>query len=301
MHPLQDDFMQPGWELAHPVSTMTPLQLGLAALSKNRVWSSSLLELGPSYQMYQPSHQSDCSESKLSCMDSQLVEFGCHNLKIVTDYVMKTYNYWLLYINRPSFPVQVSRPYFSARPLGVCENFCLGMRLCTQHLRIIRKGYPPTSPCPTLSADGELTKCVETFLCIAQYDITKVHFRVIWSGRAMSNIFLHRQQWCTQHFIFHQYCHYSSCLLCCVIHYCSTGWCCGTLLYCEEEMWLPEVLLSDNSPQAAATTASTSVWGHCWPVSEHWTEGECCIRSCAAVNLEFRLLPIWGDLMRYNV
>ena len=21
-----------------------------------------------------------------------------------------------------------------------------------------------------------------------------------------------------------------------VIHYCSTGWCCGTLLYCEEEM-----------------------------------------------------------------
>ena len=185
MHPLQGEssgFMQPGWELAHPVSTMTPLQPGLAAVSKNSVWSSSLLELGPSYQMYQPSHQSDCSESKLSCMDCQLVEFGCQNLKMVTDYVMNAYNYWLLYVNRPSFPVQVSRPYFSARLLGMCENFCLGMRLCTQHLCIIRKGYPPTSPCPTLSADGELTKCVETFLCIAQYDITKVHFRVIWSG-----------------------------------------------------------------------------------------------------------------------
>ena len=95
----------------------------------------------------------------------------------------------------------------------------------------------------------------------------------------------YRKQWCTKHLMFHQQCHCSSCLLCCVIHYCSTGWCCGTLLYCEEEMWLPEVLLSDNSSQAAAATASTSVWWHCGAVSEHWTEGECCIWPCAPVKI----------------
>ena len=91
---------------------------------------------------------------------------------------------------------------------------------------------------------------------------------------------------CYHVLMFHQQCHYSSCLLCCVIHYCSTGWCCGTLLYCEGEMWLSEVLLSDNSSQeAAAATASTSVWGHCWSVSEHWTDRECCIWACAAVKI----------------
>ena len=88
---------------------------------------------------------------------------------------------------------------------------------------------------------------------------------------------------CYHVLMFHQQYHYSSCLLLCVIHYCSSGWCCGTLLYCEDEMWLPEVLLSDNSPQTAEATTSTSVWWYCWPVSEHWTEGECRIRPCAAV------------------
>ena len=100
------------------------------------------------------------------------------------------------------------------------------------------------------------------------------------------NLFYSPQQWHKQYscLVFQQQCHHSSYLLCSVIHYCSTGWCCGALLYCEEEMWLPEVLLSDNSSQAAEATASTSVWWHCWPVSEHSTEGECRIWPCAAVN-----------------
>ena len=110
---------------------------------------------------------------------------------------------------------------------------------------------------------------------------------MIWS---VFLFLLYREQWCTKHFLLNQCCHYSSCLLCCVIHYCSTGWCCGTLLCCEEEMWLSEVLLSDNSSQAAAATTSTSVWGHCWPVTEHWTEGECRIWSCAAVDYSKVLL-----------
>ena len=97
---------------------------------------------------------------------------------------------------------------------------------------------------------------------------------------------------CYHLLMFHQQCHYCSCLLLCVIHYCSPGWCCGTLLYCEEEMWLPEVLYSDNSSQAAAATTSTSVWWHCWSGSEHWAEGECRIWSCAAVNHHNKVLLI---------
>ena len=105
-------------------------------------------------------------------------------------------------------------------------------------------------------------------------------------------LFLQWLQRYSEHLLLNQCCRCSSCLLCCVIHYCSTGWCCGTLLYCEEEMWLPEVLLSDNSSQTAAATASTSVWWHCWTVSEHWTEGECCIWSCAAVKFRLQLILI---------
>ena len=105
---------------------------------------------------------------------------------------------------------------------------------------------------------------------------------------SIDSLFYRSQKWNRQYsclmFQFHQHCHYSSCLLCSVIHYCSTSLCWGTLLYCEEEMWLPEVLLSDNSSQEAEATASTSVWWHCWTVSEHWIEGECRIWPCAAVN-----------------
>ena len=66
----------------------------------------------------------------------------------------------------------------------------------------------------------------------------------------------------------------------CTVSLIIDGWWCGTLLYCEEEMWSPEVLLSDNSLQGAEATASTSVWWHCWIVPEHWTEGECHLWSC---------------------
>ena len=82
---------------------------------------------------------------------------------------------------------------------------------------------------------------------------------------SLHSLFYRSQKWNKQYscvmFQFHKHCHYCSCLLCSVVHTWSTGWCCGTLLYCEEEhlIWLPEVLLSDNSSQAAAT-ASTSVW-----------------------------------------
>ena len=42
---------------------------------------------------------------------------------------------------------------------------------------------------------------------------------------------------------------------------------------------------SDNRSQAAAeATASTSVWWHCQPVSEHWNGRECCIWPCAAMK-----------------
>ena len=127
----------------------------------------------------------------------------------------------------------------------------------------------------TLLTYAALWVCTNT-ICMID---SMVCFWVIWFHLSFS---YYR---CYHVLMFHQQCHYSSCLLCSVIHYCSTGWCCGTLLYCEEEMWLPEVLLSDNSSQAAeATAASTSVWWHCWPASEHWTEGECCIWSCAAIN-----------------
>ena len=65
---------------------------------------------------------------------------------------------------------------------------------------------------------------------------------------------------CRKHLwlMFLQCCCYSSCLLCCFIHYCSTGWCCGALLCCEEEIQMSEVILSDNSPQAAEATCTAS-------------------------------------------
>ena len=94
-------------------------------------------------------------------------------------------------------------------------------------------------------------------------------------------------RWLCARLMFYQQHYYSSCLLCCVTHPWSTGWSCGTLLHCEEEMWLSEVLFSSNGSQAAAAaaTVSTSLWGRYWPVSEHWTEGECRIWTCTAVNI----------------
>jgi len=53
-------------------------------------------------------------------------------------------------------------------------------------------------------------------------------------------------------------CCYSCRFLCCFTHYWSTGWCCGALLCCEEEIQMSQVLLSDNSPQAAEATAPRS-------------------------------------------
>ena len=93
--------------------------------------------------------------------------------------------------------------------------------------------------------------------------------------------------------MFNWCCCYSCCLLCCFTHCWSTGWCCGALLCCEEEIQMSQVLLSDNSPQAAEATASTSVWGHCcteedWWSHSHWTEGEHCIWASAKLT-EFLL------------
>jgi len=38
--------------------------------------------------------------------------------------------------------------------------------------------------------------------------------------------------------------------------------------------------------QAAEASASTSVRGCCWPVSEDWNEGESCIWPCAAMSMD---------------
>ena len=108
----------------------------------------------------------------------------------------------------------------------------------------------------------------------------------IFVSHACSNYIFSSPRWLCARLMFHQQHYYSSYLLCCCIRHRSTGWCCGTLLYCEEEIQLSEVLFSNNSSQAAAAataSTSTSVWRHCWPVSEHWTEGECCVWPCAAV------------------
>ena len=51
--------------------------------------------------------------------------------------------------------------------------------------------------------------------------------------------------------MFHQCCYFSRSLLCCFIHYRSTGRCCGALLCCEEEIQLSEVLRKQQKQQPA--------------------------------------------------
>ena len=59
--------------------------------------------------------------------------------------------------------------------------------------------------------------------------------------------------------MFNQPCYYNGYLLCCVIHHRSTGWCYDALLYCEEEIQVPQDLLHGKIPQAEEATACTSV------------------------------------------
>ena len=65
---------------------------------------------------------------------------------------------------------------------------------------------------------------------------------------------------------------------CAVIHYCSTGWCCGALLKkCDCQKFYSLAIARKQQHQCIRTLLDSS---------EHWTEGECCIWPCATLKME---------------
>ena len=80
---------------------------------------------------------------------------------------------------------------------------------------------------------------------------------LLYRPYASANSFLSRRLYTRLRFD-HQHCH-NSCLLCCVIHPWISHWCCGALLYCEEEIRMPKDLLHDIITQGEEATVSTCV------------------------------------------